>query len=368
MDRRNLIGGGKPALCLESAARCIVKTQRADGEIPWFAGDKTDPWDHVEAAMGLSVAGFYAEARKAFTWLAGRQLADGSWYAAYRNGEPDDYTKEANMTAYVATGMFHYYLITEDVDFLRKMWKTIHQAISFTLSLCAENGTIYWAKSPEGMVDQTALLTGSSSIFMSLKCALAIAETLGYHLPAWKTATQRLGDAIRYKPHCFDATKSRFSMDWFYPVLCGAISGKIARQRIDNLWNKFVIDQHGALCVCDEPWITIAETCELCLALDAVGQTGMARNVFAWIDARRYPDGSFWCGYTWTDGVIWPEHKYTWTNGVALMAADALYGLTPAARLFHHSSWDISGRWIADEPIREFTDTLPPAAKFATHG
>lgn len=157
-------------------------------------------------------------------------------------------------------------------------------------------------------------------------------------------------------------------MDWFYPVLCGAFSGIEACHRLDDHWNKFVIDGHGALCVCDEPWVTIAETSELCLALDAVGRTDTARTIFEWISARQYPDGSFWCGYTWPDGVIWPDHKYTWTNGVALMAADALYGLTPAAKLFHHSSWNASGKWIADESTRQFADSRTLAPKLATHG
>jgi hypothetical protein len=34
--------------------------------------------------------------------------------------------------------------------------------------------------------------------------------------------------------------------------------------------------------------------------------------------------------------VLWPEEKITWTNAVVLMAADALYDLTPAGRLFSH--------------------------------
>ena len=39
------------------AASLIVRAQRPDGEIPWCEGQKTDPWDHVESAMGLSVGG-----------------------------------------------------------------------------------------------------------------------------------------------------------------------------------------------------------------------------------------------------------------------------------------------------------------------
>jgi hypothetical protein len=34
--------------------------------------------------------------------------------------------------------------------------------------------------------------------------------------------------------------------------------------------------------------------------------------------------------------AIWPEDKLTWTNAAVLLAADALYDLTPASRLFSH--------------------------------
>jgi hypothetical protein len=39
-----------------------------------------------------------------------------------------------------------------------------------------------------GAVDRMALLTGSSSVFMSIKCALAIAQVLGRSRPGWESA------------------------------------------------------------------------------------------------------------------------------------------------------------------------------------
>jgi len=42
---------------VEAMANFIAKLQKANGEIPWSEGGKTDPWDHIESAMGLSVAG-----------------------------------------------------------------------------------------------------------------------------------------------------------------------------------------------------------------------------------------------------------------------------------------------------------------------
>ena len=44
-----------------------------------------------------------------------------------------------------------------------------------------------------------------------------------------------LGRLLRRRPHRFDRTwesKSRYSMDWFYPVLTGVISGAAARERL----------------------------------------------------------------------------------------------------------------------------------------
>jgi hypothetical protein len=324
---------------LDAVAGLIVQVQKKNGEIPWAHGDKTDPWDHVESAMGLTIAGYYREAEKAFCWLRDHQLEDGSWYASYRNGEPDDKTHDTNMTTYIAVGLFHYYLVTGNKPFLEDMWNTLESAMAFAVGLQTPEGEIHWAKSPDGVVDPTALLTGSSSIYMSLKCALAIAGILGLEKPSWRVALHKLGDAIRHKPHLFNMTKSRFSMDWFYPVLCGALSGTAAQQRMDKHWKKFIVQNHGVLCVSDQPWVTIAETSELCLALSAMGNSNLAGLVFDWIQERTFSDGTFWCGYTHPDVVIWPEEKMTWTNAVALMAADALYGLTPAGKIFDHQFW-----------------------------
>lgn len=324
---------------IDAPAALIAATQLASGEIPWSPGQKTDPWDHVEAAMGLCVAGYYQEARKAYRWLKQMQLEDGSWYASYMQGVPDDQTRDVNMSTYVAVGMFHYYLVTGDLDFLKEMWSTVAAGIHFALKLQQPEGVIYWAISPEGVIDPMALLTGSSSTYMSLKCALAISEKLGHRMPAWRESLRNLGDAIRSKPHLFNMTKSRFSMDWFYPVLSGALTGDDAYKRIDRYWKKFIVQDRGVRCVSDEPWVTIAETSELALALRAMGNPELSRIVFNWICDRRFEDGSYWCGFTCPDMTIWPEEKITWTNAVALMAADAIYNLTPAAQIFNHDFW-----------------------------
>jgi hypothetical protein len=223
------------------------------------------------------------------------------------------------------------------------MWNTVNAAIEFAMGLQTRHGDIHWAISPAGRVDQMSLLTGSSSIFMSIKCALQIARLLDVEKPAWKASSLRLAEAIARKPHRFNMTKSRFSMDWYYPVLCGAITGRNAQKRIDRYWKKFVVEGLGVRCVSDQPWVTIAETCELSLALCAMGNRQLARVVFQWIENRAFADGTFWTGFTFPEMIVWPEEKLTWNNAVALMAADALYDLTPAGRLFDHGFWCEAG-------------------------
>jgi hypothetical protein len=325
---------------IDAIAALIAETQYDSGEIPWCEGQKTDPWDHIEAAMGLSIGGYLEQAQRAFEWFARIQLDDGSCYSAYRQGVPEDKTRETNLSSYIAVGVYHYYLITRDVTMLKEMWTSISAAIDFALSLQTAEGEIYWAINPEGKVDPMALLTGCSSIYMSIKCALAIAQILGFKKPLWKEGLVKLENAIKFKPYLFNMTKFRYSMDWFYPVLTGVITANEAQQRIDRYWKKFIVEDRGVKCVSDEPWVTIAETSELSLALSAMGNRNLAQIVFNWISDRRYEDGSFWCGFVCPDIIIWPEDKIAWTNAVALMAADAIYNLSPASQIFNHQFWE----------------------------
>jgi hypothetical protein len=324
----------------DTAAEMIARLQTIDGAIPWSYGGKLDPWDLIESAMGLSIGGYLQEAFYAFEWMRATQLNDGSWYSAYQDGQPVDRTRETHFAAYIAVGVYHYYLITRDDRFLAIMWPMVQKALNFVIRLQAPGGEVYWAISPEGRIDHMALLTGSSSIFMSLKCGLALADCLKYSMPEWKNALHRLARALRRRPHAFNMTKSRFAMDWFYPVLSGALTGDTAQRRIDQYWKKFVINDHGVRCVSDRPWVTMAETAELVVALAAMDRKELAEIVMNWIVDKRFEDGTFWCGYTVPDRVIWPKDKLTWTNAAALIAADALYSLTPACELFNHRFWE----------------------------
>jgi hypothetical protein len=331
-------------LNVRATATQIARVQRDSGEIPWCTGQKTDPWDHVEAAMGLSIGGYLDEARRAYIWMQKTQNPDGSWYSAYRDGRVADRTRDANMSAYIAVGVYQYYLITGDIEFLHRLWPTVHGAMTFSLNLQSPHGEIYWAISPQGRVDRMALLTGSSSICLSLRCALAIAACLGHHRSQWRQGLKNLENAIHSKPYRFNMTKSRYAMDWYYPILGGIFVGRDARRRIGRNWKRFVVEGQGVRCVFDAPWVTTAETSELSLALSAMGRRTHAEIIFNWIHDKKYADGSYWAGFTCPDMTIWPEDKLTWTDAVVLLAADALYELTPAHCLFRHDFWHRGNR------------------------
>ncbi len=327
----------KPLVDIASTTEYILSVQKPDGEIPWSKEGKTDPWDHVESAMGLTVGGCYREARKAYLWSAATQMADGSWWSYYEGGRPQKGAyKDVNMSAYISVGVLHYYMVTGEKPFLGLMWNTICKAMDFVIEMQGREGEIFWAKRADGETDKKVLLTGSCSIFLSLTCALQIAALLDKKTSRWEIAWKRLKDAIKSKPHLFDRTKSRYAMDWYYPVLCGVIQGEAAQRRIESRWDTFTIPDWGVRCVSDRPWVTMGETSELCLSLSAMGNFSLAETVLGWISEKKYEDGAYWTGVTVPDRIIYTEEKTTWTGAGLLLAADSLYGLTPASQFFRH--------------------------------
>ncbi|MDJ1138439.1 prenyltransferase/squalene oxidase repeat-containing protein [Streptomyces iconiensis] len=320
----------------ETTVAGIAAVQREDGAIPWFRGHHLDPWDHVEAAMALDAAGEHARAEAAYRWLARHQLPDGSWYAAYDDGEadaPTDTARESNFCAYPAVGIWHHYLSTGDDAFLDSVWPMVVAAVEFVLRLQQPGGQIGWKREADGTARTDALLTGSSSVYQALRCALAIAEHREEPQPDWELAAGWLGHAIRSHPERF-LDKSRYSMDWYYPVLGGALRGAAAKERIESGWDAFVVPGLGVRCVLPNPWVTGGESAELALALWAVGESDRALDILKWIQRLRADDGMYWTGYVFDDDAVWPVERTAWTAGSLLLAVAALGGDDATAQVF----------------------------------
>ena len=325
----------------KSSIEYILKVQNQDGSIPWEINKKLDPWDHIEAAMGLSVARKKEEAENAFLWLKANQLSDGSWYSEYLMSSPVTKRKETNFSAYIATGLWHYYLIFEDKNFLKFMLPTIIKSVNFVTSMQTEQGDIYWASEEDKEILDDSLITGSSSIYKSLECASAIFNLLGESSLQVDISKKNLKNSILNNPERYDRnweSKSRYSMDWYYPILCGIYDDKKSIKDIETKWSKFIVDDMGCKCVEEEPWVTVAESSELVVALVKIGLRAEALKIFnslhQWRDIK---DGLYWTGYVYKDKKFWPVEKPTWTAGAVLLAADALYEFTPGSELFMRS-------------------------------
>lgn len=323
---------------LEDAVDYIADVQRADGLVPWYPGGPADPWDHVESAMALSVGGRHDAAAAAYRWLARNQLDDGSWWAMYNDADSaSEAQKETHRAAYVAVGIHHHYLLTGDEAFVRELWPTVEAAVGFALAQQTDHGEVRWATKPDGEPYYDALVSGCSSIYKSLESAVELARLVGEDREGWLDARARLGEAVRSRPDRFDRTwesKDRFAMKWFYPVLCGIVRGEAADERLDAGMDRFLERGLGCRCVDDEPWVTVAETSELVMALVSAGRREEALEIFDWLYRWMDDDGVYWTGYQFEDDEIWPEEKPTWTAGAAVLAADALGGISPASRFF----------------------------------
>ncbi|GAB7003901.1 prenyltransferase [Nocardioides sp. AN3] len=327
-----------------ATAASIKAMQEPSGAIPWTRGQHADAWNHVEAAMGLLVGGEVEAAERAYRWAAAQQRANGSWPMKIVDGTVTDPRGDSNFSAYLAVGLWHHWLIRSDLTFVRQLWPSVRAGLDWVVSLQVSFGGILWTPSEE-----LCLLTGSASIYQSLRAGVALADLVGEPQPEWELTGGRLGHALRHHRELF-ADKSTFSMDWYYPVLGGAVRGLEGFELIQASWDTYVVPGLGVRCVDTNPWVTGAETCELVLALDALGDHDRAIVLLADVQRLRAADGGYWTGWVYDDpsypndnpDVFWPAEHTTFTAAAMILAVDALgerYGAaTPGSGIMRGTS------------------------------
>ncbi|MGC8498236.1 MAG: prenyltransferase [Acidimicrobiales bacterium] len=339
MTTADLRLGGLPGVAsadeLDQTGQYLANLQHASGEIPWYPGGHSDPWNHVEVAMALTVLGRDDAARAAYDWLIAHQLGDGSWFNYYRDGAVEDARLDTNVCAYLATGLCHYLRATEDVDYVAAAWPALDAALAFVVAHQDADGPVRWSRDPSGRLEPDALLTGSSSIYLSLRCGLEVAARLGHARGAWSRAAGRLGHAVAHHPGAF-APKNEYAMDWYYPVLTGALEDPAASDRLDQGWERHVLGGRGVRCVSTSDWVTAAETAECALALDAVGRPALAAELLATTRRHRRADGAYLTGLVYPTGVTFPgDEVSSYTAAAVVLALDAVTGQSGASALFH---------------------------------
>jgi hypothetical protein len=322
---------------LNHLGKFLDDAQFLSGAIPSNQDGSHDPWDHLEAVMGLSTLGFKDQALNGLHWMIANQNEDGSWYNLYQDEKPLELNKQTNYASYIAVAVWHFYLLNNDVNFLQDFWEPVKKGILFSLSLQNRNGAIAWNIDKSKKIDKDYLLTGCSSIAKSLECAIAICQVLEHKSfeSKWRDAHLKLIVALENPAEIFDLKKdrSRFSMDWYYPILGGINSQQRVASLVETIKTSFWIKGLGIKCVSDEPWVTVAETSECSIAFKKIGEDKIALelllNAIAIVDEQSIP----FMGWQFDENIYWPEETPSWTAAACILAADANYQLTPGANL-----------------------------------
>jgi SAM-dependent methyltransferase len=322
---------------LRSTAQWIASLQLPNGMIPWFRGGHCDPWNHVETAMALDVMGMHNEARRAYEWLMRAQRPDGSWHNYYLgDGSVKEAKLDSNVCAYVAAGVWHHWQCADDLAAVERFWPMVERAMEFVLNMRRKDGTVLWAKEVDAEPWSYALLTGSSSIRHSLHCAANVAALLGEPRPLWRAAADAIDAVINHSPTSFEP-KDRWAMDWYYPVLAGALIDDAAKLRLTDNWNTFYLEERGIRCVSDEPWVTASETAECAIAYSAIGDQQTAHELLSLTSYHRNDDGSYLTGLVYPQRISFPADEVSaYTGAAVILAADAQMAISPAHKLFTH--------------------------------
>lgn len=325
----------------------ILDVQRADGLIPWFEDGPWDSWNHAECVMALAIAGEERAARAGLDALANAQRGDGGFLSEYGNALPmADHVSiarvpapavlDTNFSAYVATALEHYRLLFGDRA-ARPYWPMVRAAIDHVLDHQHEHGDVSWAAEAHGTGIDDALVAGNASIHASLGHALDLAGAMRDPQPHWREARARLGAALLERPERFgrsDEARGYHAMDWYYPVLAGVHDAGEGKARLAAEWDRFVEDGLGCRCVAHEPWVTVAETCELVIAALRCGMAAEAARLLQLVESRRDASGAFWMGWQFVEAIDWPAEKPSWTQAAYVLAVDAMEEITPASGIF----------------------------------
>lgn len=336
---------------IEACANRIEALQNADGSIQWVEAGVWDPWNHGESTMALAVAGRDSAVVKGLDALADRQETDGGWTGELGAGIPMDATgeriappkvpvtaRDTNFTGYVALTVLRSALALDAPRLIARYAPMVTRALDWVVERQCPTGEIVWRDpDPDQSLEEVdALRAGNASLYKSLEAGLRLADALDKAQPHWAHARQRIAEAFSHRPERFDrkgTDRTNYAMDWYYPILTGAIGGAAAQARFDEGWSRFVVDDLGCRCVAHEPWVTTAETAELALTCLTLGHRERARDLITQLGPLAPDQDGYWMGWQYELGRVWPQEKPGWTAAAVVLAVDAYEGLTAGSDL-----------------------------------
>ena len=122
--------------------------------------------------------------------------------------------------------------------------------------------------------------------------------------------------------------------DWYYPILSGCLNEDKKNFYIDKVLRDFYIKDIGIKCVIEEPWVTVAETCEFIISLMVSGRSQDAKNLL--LDVLNISDEDHipYMGWQYEENIFWPDERPSWTAAALIISADSVMNFSNASDLF----------------------------------
>lgn len=306
----------------EKAKNWIIENQSSDGSIYWDKKGRCDAWDHCECLIALAIFEEWEAFDKGIEWIMKNINDEGLIFAEFNFGKPTKKFFEAHHAAYVFLPLLQKYLIDGEKEYLKKLSKKLKQIYKGTSLFKDDDGYFYWAKNSNGYLDNS-LITASCSIELSRRAYERIFRVIedGFY-ESNEFLSDEMLNSSKFNRDGID--RSRFSMDSYYPFMCGYVNDK----KINKFLDQFYVDGLGIKCVIEEPWVTLAESSEAVIALLKSGKRDLAQKIFIDLIQFKNKKGVFPTGYQYKLDLFWPEEQSTWTNAAVIMAADCLFDLT----------------------------------------
>ena len=313
---------------LAPAKDWIIKNQNINGAINWDHRGKCDPWDHCECLIALAIYEEWEPFIKGVDWFFNNLNSEGHIPSEFKNDEITKDYYESHHAPYIFLPLYQKFLIDNDIDYLKKYKKQIQTIYETTLAFADSQGFLFWAKDEKGFSDNS-LLTASCSVHISLK----IFEKIGDILELDYSHNEILLNEEKIYSKKFDRdeiSRKRFSMDNYYPFLCGIGND----EKIGKVLGDFYKEGLGIKCVIEEPWVTFAESSEFIISMVKMKKNEDAKKIFQEIMKFQDNRGIFPTGYQYKLDILWPDEFSTWTNAAVIIAADCVFGISKYKNVF----------------------------------
>lgn len=314
-----------------AALEFLQRSQETDGALMWVAQGKGDLWNHVEALIALGVSQRRSATHHGTGWLLSRLNQGRAATSWWLRGQAVTSHYELHVVSYPA--VLARVIETElcfaaDGDLTAALWGQVDGILDEIVALQRNDGGLPWALAANGAPHWEQRLPCLSSIYLSLCSALNRKYPVDEkRANRWRECAVLLRQYIvqlsaqSYATFHRDQTTS--SMDWFYPVLVGAIEGSAAERLLADYRDVFLEQEHGCRAVVNRPWVTGAETAELAMAYLRIGALDAVEVLLTSIDHLRDAQGVYWMGRDMESERIWQENRPLWTQAAVVMAFEA---------------------------------------------